>query len=81
MRKKLSLTDLKVTSFTTTYTRRQREDILAGNVIGQLTDVVIDITDIIKLTEGPDSMARSCLHACATHEYCTCGGCPDDGSR
>ena len=80
MRKKLSLNELKVTSFTTTYNRRQGDDVLAGNIVGQLTDVVIDITDILKLTEGRDSAVRSCLQACATNEYCSCG-CQDDGGR
>jgi len=68
LEKKLKLTQLSVKSFTTTLSRRQ-DGAVQGGIGGiRITPIEIPI--------GPDTMARSCLHACATNEYITCAdGC------
>ena len=67
--KKLKLNQLSVKSFTTSLTRCQDGRVRGGIDIIRFTPIEIPI--------GPDSMARSCLHECATDEYITCAqGCP-----
>lgn len=66
--KKLKLNQLSVKSFTTTLSRRQDGAVQGGRDGIHITPIEIPI--------GPDTMARSCLHACATNEYITCAeGC------